>query len=186
MTDGKAVGTLLEHGFRKRLASDYVFEEGNSARGIDFPGLGVDMKVTSASQPQSSSPFRSASQKIYGMGYGLLVFVYEKADDPAAATAILTVRHVVFIRAERTGDYTTTRVLRQALEAGANAEDLVSIMLDRNLPLDEVEAAAIAEKLLVEPCPQGYLTVSNALQWRLQYRRAIAEAGAAEGVERLL
>lgn len=119
------------------------------------------------------------------MGHGLLVLVYEKADDAAASAAVLTVRHAVFIAAGRTGDFTTTRILRQALEAGANAEDLVSIMLDRNLPLDEVEAGAIAERLLREPCPQGYLTVSNALQWRLAYSRAIAEAGAAEGVERL-
>ena len=32
----------------------------------------------------------------------------------------------------------------------------------------------------------GYLTVSNALQWRLQYGRAIGVAGTTEGVEDLL
>jgi hypothetical protein len=32
---------------------------------------------------------------------------------------------------------------------------------------------------------QGYLTVSNALQWRLQYGRVIAEAGKVDGILRL-
>jgi hypothetical protein len=48
---------------------------GNLAKGIDFPELGVDIKVTSIRQPQSSCPFKSVRQKIYGRGYSLLVFV---------------------------------------------------------------------------------------------------------------
>jgi hypothetical protein len=39
------------------------------------------MKVTRIKQPQSSCPFKSARQKIYGLGYSLIVFVYEKIDD---------------------------------------------------------------------------------------------------------
>ena len=37
---------------------------GSSAKGIDFPALDVDMKVTSVRQPRSSSPFKSARQEI--------------------------------------------------------------------------------------------------------------------------
>ena len=51
VTDGKAVGTYLEHKFRAFLTADYTFTAGNSASGIDFPVLGVDMKVTSIKQP---------------------------------------------------------------------------------------------------------------------------------------
>jgi len=44
VTDGKAVGTYLEHKFRAFLRGQgYQFEEGKSANGIDFPGLLVDM-----------------------------------------------------------------------------------------------------------------------------------------------
>src|SRR5690554_755498 len=68
VTDGKAVGTYLEHKFTAYLANNYAYKPGNSASGIDIPGLGVDIKVTSIKQPQSSSPFKSASQKIYGLG----------------------------------------------------------------------------------------------------------------------
>ena len=66
ITDGKAVGTYLEHKFTTCLTNIYDYEQGNSASGIDLPGLGVDIKVTSIKQPQSSCPFQSASQKIFG------------------------------------------------------------------------------------------------------------------------
>ena len=69
VTDGKAVGTYLEHKFQKYLHAKYEYVEGSSAKGIDFPKLRVDMKVTSIRQPQSSCPFKSARQKIYGLGY---------------------------------------------------------------------------------------------------------------------
>lgn len=47
VTDGKAVGTYLEHKFTYYLAENYDYEKGNSASGIDLPSLGVDIKVTS-------------------------------------------------------------------------------------------------------------------------------------------
>ena len=46
VTDGKAVGTYLEHKFQAHLRDKYTYTEGSSARGIDFPELGVDIKVT--------------------------------------------------------------------------------------------------------------------------------------------
>jgi hypothetical protein len=69
VTDGKAVGTYLEHKFQRYLHTKYDYIEGSSAKGIDFPELLVDMKVTSIRQPQSSCPFKSARQKIFGLGY---------------------------------------------------------------------------------------------------------------------
>ena len=86
VTDGKAIGTYLEHRFRDFLDERYTYDKGSSASGIDFPGLNVDMKVTRFTQPQSSSPFRSARQKIFGLGYSLLIFVYEKTDDQIIQT----------------------------------------------------------------------------------------------------
>lgn len=113
VTDGKAVGTYLEHKFTQFLANKYAYEKGNSASGIDFPGLGVDMKVTSMRQPQSSCPYKSARQKVFGLGYSLL------------------------------------------------------------------------EEILNTAPEQGYLTMSNALQWRLQYGRVIQEAGKVKGIYRI-
>ena len=97
VTDGKAVGTYLEHKFVAHLMEKYSFAGGNSASGIDIPSLEVDIKVTSIKQPQSSFPFKSARQKIYGLGYNLIVFVYEKTDDPAAKTGRLNMQHLSLI-----------------------------------------------------------------------------------------
>lgn len=71
ITDGKAIGTYFEHKFQDYLGARYSYEQGSSARGIDLPGLQVDMKVTRITQPQSSCPYRSAKQKVYGLGYSL-------------------------------------------------------------------------------------------------------------------
>lgn len=185
VTDGKAVGTYLEHKFTQHLAKKYLFELGNSASGIDFPSLLVDMKVTSITQPQSSCPYKSARQKIYGLGYSLLVFVYEKSDDHKRRTGRLNMRHTIFIDEARTGDYQTTRGLIQILENDANADDIVAFLHDKNLPIDTIGAQSLAEEILKDAPNQGYLTISNALQWRLQYSRVIQKAGEIDGIKRV-
>lgn len=185
VTDGKAVGTFLEHKLRAHLDARYTFAPCNSASGVDFPDLHVDMKVTAITQPQSSCPFKSARQKIFGLGYSLLVFVYDKKDDRNKRAAVVKILHTVFVEERRTADFTMTRLIRQHLEAGCNAEDLIGLMHDKNLPVDGIEAKSIAEELLKKPCEQGYLTISNALQWRLQYARVIEEAGEVDGILKL-
>jgi hypothetical protein len=185
VTDGKAVGTYLEHKFKIYLNTLYTYEAGNSASGIDFPGLGVDLKVTSSTQPQPSCPFKSARQKIYGLGYHLLVFVYEKSDDHNLRTGRLSMRHTIFIHKDRTADYQMTRGILEILARDGNTDDLVAFFQDKVLPVEEIEARNIAEEVLQNPPMQGYLTISNALQWRLQYSRVIQKAGEVEGLYRV-
>lgn len=186
ITDGKAVGTYVEHKFQAYLGTRYTDEGGSSAKGIDFPGLNVDLKVTSNRRPQSSSPFKSARQKVYGLGHSLLIFVYDKTDDPLTNTSTLDFLRVIFVIAERTADYQTTRGIRRLLENDANIDDLLAFFEERMLPLDEIQAEHLAEEILVNPPEMGYLTISNALQWRLQYRRVIAEAGNVSGIIQVL
>ena len=107
-TDGKAVGTYLEHKFKDFLRQKYEFDSGNSASGIDFPELEVDIKTTSIFQPQSSCPFNSARQKIFGLGYNLLVFVYKKEDNQQTKTSRLYILHTIFVSKNRTADYQLT------------------------------------------------------------------------------
>ena len=186
VTDGKAVGTYLEHKFQSSLQSRYAYGRGNSARGIDFPELGVDIKVTSIRQPQSSCPFKSARQKIYGLGYSLLVFVYDKHDDAANKTCKLDIQHTIFVQKEQTADFQTTSGLRKLIENKANRDDVLAFFQERMLPVDEVEAETLADEVLRNPPEVGYLTVSNALQWRLQYSRVIEQAGKVGGILRLV
>src|SRR2546427_13250965 len=103
VTDGKAVGTYFEHKFHSYLSIRYTHNPGTSASGIDFPEINVDMKTTSKKQPQSSCPFKNPRQKIFGLGYALLIFVYVKTDDPKARTGLLDIKHTIFIEKERTG-----------------------------------------------------------------------------------
>jgi len=185
VTDGKAVGTYLEHKFQAYLHEKYTYVEGCSARGIDFPELGVDIKVTSIKQPQSSCPFKSAEQKIFGLGYSLLVFVYEKTDDEKTRTAKLNILHTIYVEKEKTADYQTTTGILKILENNGNADDVLAFMRERMLPVDEIKAEQIAKDLLNNRPTVGYLTISNALQWRLQYGRVIEKAGKVEGVHRI-
>ncbi|MBW4671816.1 MAG: restriction endonuclease [Cyanomargarita calcarea GSE-NOS-MK-12-04C] len=187
ITDGKAVGTYVELAFNKYLSAKYEYTLGSAALGIDFPGLEVDLKVTSIRQPQSSCPFRNASQKIYGLGYNLLIFAYEKTDQHNSRTTNLNFQHVVFVAREQTADYQTTYGLREILRRNGNKDDVVAFLEERNFPLDEIGRETLAERILQQPPDIGYLTISNALQWRLQYGRIIqvATTSTIVGVENL-
>src|SRR5438552_1230514 len=148
VTDGKAVGTYLEHKFQEILQKKYEYDRGSSAKGIDFPKLDVDIKVTSIRQPQSSCPFKSARQKIYGLGYSLLVFVYDKQDDEKTRTGRLEIQHTIFVEKQRTADYQTTCGLRRLIENKANRDDILAFFEERMLPVDEIEAASLADGVL--------------------------------------
>jgi len=182
VTDGKAVGTYVEHKFKDVLRSKYSVKVGNSASGIDLPSpdLNVDIKVTSIRQPQSSCPFESARQKIFGLGYNLLVFVYDKIDKGALCT--LRFLNCTYVDRLRTGDFTTTKRIRELLTDKANKEDLIAYFQDRNIPGDEITYNQLAEEIFKNAPEQGYLTISNALQWRLQYARVISLKGSVSGV----
>ena len=183
-TDGKAVGTKVESMFKAYLQARFDMPVGNAASGLDFPTLNLDLKVTSSRQPQSSCPFKEATQKIYGLGYSLLVIVYSKRDDQAQRAAYLTIENVIYIDQARTGDFTLTKNIREIVgnveerpgSREAVIDDLDALLQDKNIPLDDTSRRRLAERLVDDVPSQGVLTISNALQWRLQYNRAISTA----------
>jgi hypothetical protein len=188
VTDGKKIGTAIEHSFRDYVASRFEFTRGNSGSGLDFPDIDVDLKVTSEKQPQSSSPFRSATQKVYGLGYHLLVMVYQKTDDPIAQTALLNYVAVVFIDRSRTADHSLTTKLNSMVSGDADTRQIAEYLAERGLPLNQVELSQLAERVVEEPPEIGAITISNALQWRLNYGGAISLSKDSEfnGVEGLI
>lgn len=187
-SDGKAVGTYIEHEFKKYLSQKYSFMDGNSARGIDLPGdeILTDIKVTSIKQPQSSCPFKSARQKVYGLGYNLLLFVYEKIDDHASQSATFKFVSCAFIDKDRTADFQTTKMINDILSNDGNEDDLFAFFHDKNIPGDEIVYTQLAEEILANPPKQGYLTISNALQWRLQYKRIVLLPESIEGIDKII
>ena len=118
--------------------------------------------------------------KSFGLGYNLLVFVYNKQDTKTTCTLHIT--HCTFIEADRMADYTITALLRQMLSVHANKDDIIGLLNDKNVPGDEITYSDLADEILANPPQQGYLTISNALQWRLQYKRVIELNNSVGGV----
>ena len=188
VTDGKSVGTYIEQKFKKYLENEYTYDKGSSAKGVDLSGetIQTDIKVTSIKQPQSSSPFKDAKQKIFGLGYNLLVFVYEKIDDSKTSSAKLDFVNCLYLDKERTADYTTTFRLREMIKDGAIKEDIIAYLNDKRIPSDDITMGTIAEQILKNKPKQGYLTISNALQWRLQYARVVNLTENIEGITKVV
>ena len=142
--------------------------------------MGTASKVTSHRQPQSSCPYKSSRQKIFGLGYNLLVLVYDKKD--VDGTSKLGFQNCTFVSQERTADFTTTKRLAEMLKDGAIKEDIIAYFMDKNIPGDEITLEQLADEVLERGVIQGYLTISNALQWRLQYQRVITLSNSVDGV----
>ncbi len=184
-TDGKTIGTYVENKFKAQIQKKYQVALGSSVSGIDLPSTSIhtDIKVTSANNPQSSSPFKNARQKIFGLGHNILLFVYEKNDKKKNNMTIL---NCVFIDKSRTADYQITRQIINLLKNDANSDDIAALLSDSNLPVDDIQLDAIVSEILKNPPIQGYLAISNALQWRLRYSRVAAmNENQASGVEKI-
>lgn len=148
--------------------------------------INTDIKVTSIKQPQSSSPFKNAQQKIFGLGYNILVFVYEKKDNPKNETTILDFKSCAFIDKTRTADFTTTFRLNEMVKDGAIDDDIIAYLNDKNIPADDITLSLIAKQVFENPPTIGYLTISNALQWRLQYKRVVNLTNKIKGITKII
>ncbi len=186
ITDGKAVGTFVEHLFQQHLEERYKITVGNSASGLDLPSVNTDIKVTSIKQPQSSCPFKDSKQKIFGLGYNLLVFVYKKHDDAKRKMGMLEFVSCSYIDKSRTADFQTTTGILNIISNQGNQDDIFAFLMDHNIPSDEVTLYKMAEEILKNPPQIGYLTISNALQWRLQYGRIVSLTDDVNGIEQII
>ena len=185
VTDGKAVGTYVEHLFQALIFEKYEIGAGSSAKGIDLPGINADIKVTSIKQPQSSCPFKSAREKIYGLEYHLLLFVYDKKDDALARAAKLNFVCCAFIEQQCTGDHQTTYGLLEILRRKGNRDDVIAFLIERNLPADEITLNQLTDEILAKPPPQGYLTTSIVSCLPSIHERLMAMETSAPGFERI-
>lgn len=186
VTDGKAIGTFVEHLFKEYLNVRYDLAIGNSANGLDLPSVNTDIKVTSIERPQSSCPFKDSKQKIFGLGYNLLVFVYEKYDDLIQKTGKLDFVSCTFIDKKRTADFQTTTGIQKIISNHGNKDDIFAFLVEHNIPSDEVSLYKMAEDILNNPPETGYLTISNALQWRLHYSRIVTLPDKVAGIEQII
>ena len=94
---------------------------------------------------------------------------------------------MVYIDQAQTSDYALTGQIRAIVERLSDGpfggresviQDLDALLKDKNIPLDGGSRRQLAERLVDDVSEQGVLTISNSLQWRLQYSRAISTAAA--------
>ncbi|MBI4647147.1 MAG: hypothetical protein HY738_11290 [Bacteroidia bacterium] len=64
--------------------------------------------------------------------------------------------------------------------------DIIAYLSDKNITADEITLHQIAKQILNQPPEQGYLTISNALQWRLQYQRVVDLVDKVTGVTKII
>lgn len=125
-------------------------------------------------------------KKYLGSGYNLLVFVYDKKDNPETQTANLDFVSCSFVSKERTADFITTSILNDMKKVGANVEDIISFLTGIKIPADKITLKQIAELILSSEIMVGYLTISNALQWRLQYKRIVNLSEDIPGIHKII
>jgi hypothetical protein len=68
----------------------------------------------------------------------------------------------------------------------ANEADIMAYLQDKNIPADEITLSKLAEQILKNPPEQGFLTISNALQWRLQYQRIVTLKDEVKGITKIV
>jgi hypothetical protein len=91
-----------------------------------------------------------------------------------------------YIDKARTADYQTTTGIRQIIENNGNADDIFAFLNDHKIPADEVTLMNMAKDILKNPPHIVYLTISNALQWRLQYGRVVTLSENVEGISTIV
>lgn len=176
VTDGETIGTYLRHTFRNYLKTQYEFEEDSSASGIDFPELQADVVFTNLPVPYSSSPLKSARQKIYGLGHSLIWFLYEKTDDRESKRAKINIISAFFLDGSCTADFKMTRGIENILKTDGNKDDVMAYILDTRLTTDEIEASNLADEILSNPPKLGFVFTTSFWRQRSQYLEAINQS----------
>lgn len=91
-----------------------------------------------------------------------------------------------FVDKYRTADYQTTTGIRNIISNHGNQDDVFAFLVDHNIPGDEVSLYEMSGEILRNPPQIGYLTISNALQWRLQYGRIVSLTDNVDGIEQIV
>ena len=91
-----------------------------------------------------------------------------------------------FIDKDRTADFQTTTGLIKIITNQGNQDDIFAFLIEHNIPGDEVNLYRMAGEILNRPPQIGYLTISNALQWRLQYGRIVSLTDNVDGIEPII
>lgn len=178
LSSSKKIGTYFEKELRDWFGNETdIDSDGSVAQEEDIPELNLDVKATSKTQPQSSIPMRAPIERIRGMNYDILVFIYDM--DKSGDERSVEIEHCSYIPRERTSDHRKSKEARELIEEYEN-NDISWSELKTNIKeltgvshLESVEVVTDEqlEELIKNPPKEGAITVSAAAQWRPQYRQ---------------
>lgn len=111
----KTRATLVGEKFKAFISEkiDFIIN-GSSASGIDLPIFNTDIKCTSINLPQSSSPYKSIEEKLFGLDYNILLFIYSINDNK------FKFEHCVYIPKNMTGCKNATKLLKKLTQENLN------------------------------------------------------------------
>lgn len=172
----KQIGTYFEEELREWFAEhEGIISEGSVAKGLDLPLFDIDVKTTSVARPQSSSPFDDPGERITGVDYNILLFVYDKSATESGNQ--FDIVSCVYIPKERTGDHRMSVKAQTLVEQWSKGrlseeelrqelEDLTGLGAISDEKFDEIKES---------PPLDGTITISPAAQWRFSYNKMTNE-----------
>lgn len=177
-TTSKKIGTYFENELRDWMESQRGIEsDGSIAEDEDIPELNLDVKATSESQPQSSIPMKYPLERITGMQYDVLVFIYKK--DRSVYGNKIDVVNCSYIPKERTGDHRKSEKARELIHKYKNEDisrDILKSRIEELTGLSHFEGIELVteeqlDDMIQNPPKKGAMTVSAAAQWRPSYNQ---------------
>lgn len=181
----KQIGTYFEKELRNWFEEKHgLVSEGSVAEDLDLPAFNLDVKTTSNRQPQSSSTFDDPGERIIGVDYNILLFVYDKQSVDGGNQ--FNIVSCAYIPKERASDYRKSE----------NAKKLVADYREGKLSESELREqledltgiGAISDEKFEEikenPPEKGAITITPAMQWRFNYNKMVKD-DVPEGTDRI-
>lgn len=180
------VNSFVERCFLEHLAETFNLDVGFSPLNVALPSINTEIRTAPVDRPDMFCPYISSRQKIYGLGYNLLLLLYSKTDDNAAKEGHFSIHSCEYISAERTADYMTTKILHEVLLGGGNADDVFAFLSDWMQGTTSERLRELSAEIVQSPPSIGYLTISKAWQWRLQSSHVVGEVEDLEGMTHIM
>jgi len=169
-TDPKSLAMFAERTLHRWLQTRFDYRTGSSANGLDFPDVPMDFKLTDAARPQSSIPAAGRHEMLWGLGYHVLVAIYQKS--PRDGAIYLALDDLWCLDAEQTADRRTTEEVQRLVRHDAR-DGVLARYLEQRLPFCRAEEARVqVARIRAQPPVLGQLTLSPAMQYRATYNGA--------------
>lgn len=180
------VNSFVERCFLEHLSDYYNLDVGFSPLNVALPSINTEIRTAPVDRPDTFCPYISSRQKIYGLGYNLLLMLYVKTDDNAAREGHFAIKSCEYVSAERTADHMTTKILHEILLGGGNQDDVFAFLSDwmQGVPIERLKE--LAAEIIQTPPTIGFLTISQSRQWRLQASHVIGECAGVEGLTHIV